>query len=208
MNKDEKHISLNSSEAKLSSGNKYTFTYDTRLKVRVVDCAGEPQADCEYTLTAGSKEIKGKTDEEGWLKESVDLNADVQIELADGRVIRVLNEEERTKFEQSLVDDSAEENATYIPDHPDELISVEEELWEEDLTDEDYEEDVELEDLAEDDLEFYDELEEADENIEYEEVDCVEEEDTSEDFEEEPEEESESSEETSDQQEATPDAAA
>ncbi len=92
---EESQIEMQSSVVDVPSGRSHSLVYDNRLKVRIVNSQGIPQAEVEYILTAGDEERLGVTDAEGWIRESGVRSDDVTIRLADGRVVYIPREEEQ-----------------------------------------------------------------------------------------------------------------
>jgi hypothetical protein len=174
-------IDHNSEQLKLKSGASYCVRWDRRVKVRVIDCNGDPVANCAYLLTVGDKTIEGETDSDGWIRVGTQPGEDVHLELADGRVIRILEKDEEKKFQQSLEslseteeDDADVDNEGDFPlkeseddDDLDELPEVDEPpddgdqfLADSDDLDDDGDEDYEELDYLEEEIEDFDDLDE------------------------------------------------
>jgi hypothetical protein len=156
MAKHKTDIDMQSQSTNLPSGDKYKLTYDRRLKIQIVDSYGIPQVDCGYILTVGSEEHDGRTDEEGWLKVDGLPPGEISIRLEDGKLINILDDEEREIFEKELKDKTIDEEENI--DNED-FFAYEEEVEfeeEDDLT--------EFEDYNVDDIEYF--KNDSDNNIE------------------------------------------
>ena len=77
------NIDYKSDQLQLKSGASYRVRWDRRVKVRVVDCNGDPVTNCACLMTVGGKSIECRTDEEGWIRAETEPGQDIQLELAD-----------------------------------------------------------------------------------------------------------------------------